>query len=104
MFCDFFVIVNIPCFVISQENILERIHLHIVPEEEDACTSKSCITHQKFAMSLYEQVSGSYSYFLMPLVGFFVNCGFTASYSSRLLTKGTDKAAYCTHRQAPNGT
>lgn len=38
------------------ENILERIHLHIVPEEEDACTSKSCITHQKFAMSLYEQV------------------------------------------------
>ncbi|XP_032399965.1 inactive ubiquitin carboxyl-terminal hydrolase 53 isoform X1 [Etheostoma spectabile] len=37
------------------ENILERIHLHIVPEETDACTSKSCITHQKFAMSLYEQ-------------------------------------------------
>lgn len=38
------------------ENILVRIHLHIVPEEtEDACTSKSCITHQKFAMSLYEQ-------------------------------------------------
>lgn len=43
--------------VVSQENILERIHLHIVPEETDACTSKSCITHQKFAMSLYEQVS-----------------------------------------------
>ncbi|XP_042368149.1 inactive ubiquitin carboxyl-terminal hydrolase 53-like [Plectropomus leopardus] len=37
------------------ENILDRIHLHIVPEETDACTSKSCITHQKFAMSLYEQ-------------------------------------------------
>lgn len=37
------------------ENILERIHLHIVSEETDACTSKSCITHQKFAMSLYEQ-------------------------------------------------
>ncbi|XP_021433731.2 inactive ubiquitin carboxyl-terminal hydrolase 53 isoform X1 [Oncorhynchus mykiss] len=37
------------------ENILERIHLHIVPEETDACTSKSCITHQKFAMTLYEQ-------------------------------------------------
>ncbi|XP_077598468.1 ubiquitin carboxyl-terminal hydrolase 53 [Stigmatopora nigra] len=37
------------------ENILERIHLHIVPEDSDACTSKSCITHQKFAMSLYEQ-------------------------------------------------
>ncbi|CAN9509540.1 unnamed protein product [Ophioblennius macclurei] len=37
------------------ENILDRIHLHIVPEETDACTSKSCITHQKFAMTLYEQ-------------------------------------------------
>ncbi|TNM93909.1 hypothetical protein fugu_002085 [Takifugu bimaculatus] len=37
------------------ENILERIHLHIVPEETDACTSHSCITHQKFAMSIYEQ-------------------------------------------------
>uniref|UniRef100_A0A673AI84 Inactive ubiquitin carboxyl-terminal hydrolase 53-like n=1 Tax=Sphaeramia orbicularis TaxID=375764 RepID=A0A673AI84_9TELE len=37
------------------ENILERIHLHIVPEKTDACTSKSCITHQKFAMTLYEQ-------------------------------------------------
>jgi len=43
--------------VLSQENILERIHLHIVPEETDACTSKSCITHQKFALSIYEQVS-----------------------------------------------
>ncbi|XP_075999865.1 ubiquitin carboxyl-terminal hydrolase 53 isoform X2 [Genypterus blacodes] len=37
------------------ENILERIHLHIVPEQTDICTSKSCITHQKFAMTLYEQ-------------------------------------------------
>ncbi|XP_069486786.1 inactive ubiquitin carboxyl-terminal hydrolase 53 [Ambystoma mexicanum] len=38
------------------ENILERIHFHIVPNcEEDMCTSKSCITHQKFAMTLYEQ-------------------------------------------------
>ncbi|XP_013859807.1 inactive ubiquitin carboxyl-terminal hydrolase 53 [Austrofundulus limnaeus] len=37
------------------ENILERIHLHIVPEETDSCTSQSCITHQKFAMALYEQ-------------------------------------------------
>ncbi|KAL0970313.1 hypothetical protein UPYG_G00240310 [Umbra pygmaea] len=37
------------------ENILERIHLHIVPEMTDTCTSKSCITHQKFAMSIYEQ-------------------------------------------------
>ncbi|CAL1591191.1 unnamed protein product [Knipowitschia caucasica] len=38
------------------EIILERIHMHIVPEQENACTSKSCITHQKFAMSIYEQV------------------------------------------------
>ncbi|XP_076144576.1 ubiquitin carboxyl-terminal hydrolase 53 [Alosa pseudoharengus] len=38
------------------ENILERIHLHIVPDADiDSCTSKSCITHQKFAMTLYEQ-------------------------------------------------
>ncbi|XP_068611829.1 inactive ubiquitin carboxyl-terminal hydrolase 53 [Brachionichthys hirsutus] len=37
------------------EFILEKIHLHVVPEESDTCTSKSCITHQKFAMSLYEQ-------------------------------------------------
>ncbi|XP_062992343.1 inactive ubiquitin carboxyl-terminal hydrolase 53 [Elgaria multicarinata webbii] len=38
------------------ENILERIHYHIVPSSEtDMCTSKSCITHQKFAMTLYEQ-------------------------------------------------
>ncbi|KTF84345.1 hypothetical protein cypCar_00044331, partial [Cyprinus carpio] len=38
------------------ENILERIHLHIAPDAEtDACASKSCITHQKFAMALYEQ-------------------------------------------------
>ncbi|KAM3865173.1 inactive ubiquitin carboxyl-terminal hydrolase 53 [Diretmus argenteus] len=38
------------------ENILERIHLHIVADTAtDACSSKSCITHQKFAMMLYEQ-------------------------------------------------
>ncbi|XP_058149400.1 inactive ubiquitin carboxyl-terminal hydrolase 53 isoform X3 [Dasypus novemcinctus] len=38
------------------ENILERIHFHIVPSKDaDMCTSKSCITHQKFAMTLYEQ-------------------------------------------------
>ncbi|KAM6221428.1 LOW QUALITY PROTEIN: ubiquitin carboxyl-terminal hydrolase 53 [Rhynchocyon petersi] len=39
------------------ENILERIHFHTVPSgDADMCTSKSCITHQKFAMTLYEQV------------------------------------------------
>ncbi|KAM5255852.1 ubiquitin carboxyl-terminal hydrolase 53 [Ctenodactylus gundi] len=38
------------------ENILERIHFHIVPSgDADMCTSKSCISHQKFAMTLYEQ-------------------------------------------------
>ncbi|XP_037686487.1 inactive ubiquitin carboxyl-terminal hydrolase 53 isoform X2 [Choloepus didactylus] len=38
------------------ETILERIHFHIVPSKDaDMCTSKSCITHQKFAMTLYEQ-------------------------------------------------
>lgn len=40
-----------------KENILERIHLHIAPDvDTDSCTSKVCITHQKFAMALYEQV------------------------------------------------
>ncbi|XP_051560965.1 inactive ubiquitin carboxyl-terminal hydrolase 53 isoform X1 [Myxocyprinus asiaticus] len=38
------------------ENILERIHLHLVSDlASEMCTSKSCITHQKFAMTLYEQ-------------------------------------------------
>nr|XP_033793984.1 inactive ubiquitin carboxyl-terminal hydrolase 53 isoform X3 [Geotrypetes seraphini] len=38
------------------ENILERIHFHIVPNiKGDMCASKACITHQKFAMTLYEQ-------------------------------------------------
>ncbi|XP_020863949.1 ubiquitin carboxyl-terminal hydrolase 53 [Phascolarctos cinereus] len=38
------------------ENILEKIHFHIVPNSDsDMCTSKSCIPHRKFAMTLYEQ-------------------------------------------------
>ncbi|XP_028832402.1 inactive ubiquitin carboxyl-terminal hydrolase 53 isoform X1 [Denticeps clupeoides] len=38
------------------ENILQRIHMHIVSDTtSEDCTSKSCITHQKFAMTLYEQ-------------------------------------------------
>ncbi|XP_041504422.1 inactive ubiquitin carboxyl-terminal hydrolase 53 isoform X1 [Microtus oregoni] len=38
------------------ENILARIHFHLVPSRDaDMCTSKSCVTHQKFAMTLYEQ-------------------------------------------------
>lgn len=48
--------VRLLCFL--QENILERIHLHIVSDPTtDSCCSKSCITHQKFAMMLYEQVT-----------------------------------------------
>ncbi|KAM4670566.1 ubiquitin carboxyl-terminal hydrolase 53 isoform 2-T3 [Amazona ochrocephala] len=43
-------------FCALKENILERIHFHLVPNSEtDMCTSKSCISHQKFAMTLYEQ-------------------------------------------------
>ncbi|CAK6445097.1 unnamed protein product [Pipistrellus nathusii] len=38
------------------ENILERIHFHIVPSRDaDMCVSKCCVAHQKFAMTLYEQ-------------------------------------------------
>uniref|UniRef100_A0A9J7ZAZ3 Ubiquitin specific peptidase 54a n=1 Tax=Cyprinus carpio carpio TaxID=630221 RepID=A0A9J7ZAZ3_CYPCA len=38
------------------ENILMRIHFHISDEtKEDICTTKHCIPHQKFAMTLFEQ-------------------------------------------------
>nr|XP_046146690.1 inactive ubiquitin carboxyl-terminal hydrolase 54-like [Oncorhynchus gorbuscha] len=38
------------------ENLLMRIHFHISAEtREDICTSKHCIPHQKFAMTLFEQ-------------------------------------------------
>ncbi|KAF5889520.1 inactive ubiquitin carboxyl-terminal hydrolase 53-like, partial [Clarias magur] len=37
------------------ENILQRIHLHLVCDSGESCSSRSCITHQKFAMTLYEQ-------------------------------------------------
>lgn len=34
-----------------------RIHFHIADEsKEDICTAKHCIPHQKFAMTLFEQV------------------------------------------------
>lgn len=40
-----------------QENILMRIHFHISDEtKEDICTARHCIPHQKFAMTLFEQV------------------------------------------------
>uniref|UniRef100_A0A3Q1JLM3 USP domain-containing protein n=1 Tax=Anabas testudineus TaxID=64144 RepID=A0A3Q1JLM3_ANATE len=39
------------------ENILMRIHFHISDEtKEDICTARHCIPHQKFAMTLFEQV------------------------------------------------
>ncbi|KAM6442095.1 ubiquitin carboxyl-terminal hydrolase 54 isoform 2-T7 [Liasis olivaceus] len=38
------------------ENILMRIHFHIADEsKEDICTAPHCISHQKFAMTLFEQ-------------------------------------------------
>ncbi|XP_049645041.1 inactive ubiquitin carboxyl-terminal hydrolase 54 isoform X3 [Suncus etruscus] len=38
------------------ENLLMRIHFHIADEtKEDICTTKHCISHQKFAMTLFEQ-------------------------------------------------
>lgn len=34
-----------------------RIHFHISDEtKEDVCTARHCIPHQKFAMTLFEQV------------------------------------------------
>lgn len=38
------------------ENLLMRIHFHIADEtKEDICTTQHCISHQKFAMTLFEQ-------------------------------------------------
>ncbi|XP_029100765.1 inactive ubiquitin carboxyl-terminal hydrolase 54 isoform X3 [Monodon monoceros] len=38
------------------ENLLMRIHFHIADEtKEDICTAQHCISHQKFAMTLFEQ-------------------------------------------------
>lgn len=56
-----------------QENILMRIHFHIADEtKEDICTARHCIPHQKFAMTLFEQVrrwfSGSFLLFRPPSV------------------------------------
>uniref|UniRef100_A0A8C6JVE7 Uncharacterized protein n=1 Tax=Melopsittacus undulatus TaxID=13146 RepID=A0A8C6JVE7_MELUD len=40
------------------ENLLMRIHFHIADEtKEDICTASHCVSHQKFAMTLFEQVS-----------------------------------------------
>lgn len=39
------------------ENMLLRIHEHIAHREpEDACSAPHCISHQKFAMTLVEQL------------------------------------------------
>ncbi|XP_008947773.1 PREDICTED: inactive ubiquitin carboxyl-terminal hydrolase 54-like, partial [Merops nubicus] len=38
------------------ENLLMRIHFHIADEtKEDICTASHCVSHQKFAMTLFEQ-------------------------------------------------
>ncbi|XP_029464821.1 inactive ubiquitin carboxyl-terminal hydrolase 54 isoform X3 [Rhinatrema bivittatum] len=38
------------------ENLLIQIHFHIADEsKEDICTAQHCISHQKFAMTLFEQ-------------------------------------------------
>uniref|UniRef100_UPI00358F9B46 uncharacterized protein isoform X3 n=1 Tax=Myxine glutinosa TaxID=7769 RepID=UPI00358F9B46 len=38
------------------ENLLLRIHFHLVGDSrEDLCTARHCITHQKFAMNIFEQ-------------------------------------------------
>ncbi|KAM4702538.1 ubiquitin carboxyl-terminal hydrolase 54 isoform 2-T2 [Rhinophrynus dorsalis] len=38
------------------ENLLMRLHIHIADEsKEDICTAQHCISHQKFAMTLFEQ-------------------------------------------------
>lgn len=51
------------CFL--QENLLMRIHFHISDEtKEDICTAKHCIPHQKFAMTLFEQVGQGHYLFL----------------------------------------
>lgn len=48
-------------FCALKENLLMRIHFHIADEtKEDICTAQHCISHQKFAMTLFEQcVCGS---------------------------------------------
>uniref|UniRef100_A0A8C4Q752 USP domain-containing protein n=1 Tax=Eptatretus burgeri TaxID=7764 RepID=A0A8C4Q752_EPTBU len=42
--------------MLPQENLLLRIHFHLVGDSrEDLCTARHCITHQKFAMNIFEQ-------------------------------------------------
>ena len=41
-----------------QENILSHMHMLVARNEhDDACTAKHCISHQKFAMQIIEQVT-----------------------------------------------
>lgn len=48
-----------------------RIHFHISAESrEDICTAKHCIPHQKFAMTLFEQVPGHPGPLPPPFRGF----------------------------------
>jgi len=44
--------------VVLQENILTRIHKHLAHDvDEDSCQEQHCIPHQKFAMTVIEQVN-----------------------------------------------
>jgi len=43
--------------VVLQENILTRIHKHLAHDVDEAsCQELHCIPHQKFAMTIVEQV------------------------------------------------
>lgn len=54
---DLFVNCILFSFLYFQENILTQIHFHIANgESEDMCNAKHCISHQKFAMTVIEQV------------------------------------------------
>ena len=56
--------------IVFQERILARIHFHLSNgNEDDTCDLKHCITHQKFAMTLIEQVI-IFSILTSPNLGF----------------------------------
>lgn len=42
---------------IFQENILRRIHFHVANAyHEDSCSAPHCLSHQKFTMTIFDQV------------------------------------------------
>lgn len=51
------VISDLEIYLSIQENILSHMHVLVARNEhDDACTAKHCISHQKFAMQIIEQV------------------------------------------------